>query len=229
VRTCGNYDIRIDEGVTGTVIRNSELTTAPGTTCEHAIRNTSGPDLQVIGVYMHGCDSNVYGGATVTDSYGVAALAIAEDHVENIYFNETSFTLKHSTLLNPVGQTAVVFGNSGGGTDVTNCSNHLTITESLLAGGGYSIYPCAHSAQAGSSTLNVQGNHFARCLSKEGFNPNGGEHPCVNGPDSGGYYPKSGIFGIATEYFPGVGTWRGNVWDDNLGRVCIGGGASGCE
>ena len=37
----------------------------------------------------------------------------------------------------------------------------------------------------------------------------------------------AGRFGIATDYFGG--TWRGNVWDDNLGTVCITGRSSGCE
>jgi hypothetical protein len=221
--TCGNYDIRIEEGVSGTVIRNSELLAAPGTTCEHSIRNTSGPSLRVIGVYMKGCDSNFYGGGTLKDSYGLASLAISSDHVENIYFNETKFTAIHDTLLNPVGQTAVVFANSGNGMDVANCQNRLTVLGSLLAGGGYTIYPCAHASQRGSSFANIQGNHFARCVSAEGYEPDGGSHPCKGGPDSSGYYPNSGSYGIAADYFPGAGIWRGNVWDNNLAKVCIDG------
>jgi hypothetical protein len=228
--TCGNYAIRIDEGVNGTVIRHVETASAPGDTCEHDIRNTGGTTT-IEAAYLHACDSNVYaaGPTTLKDSYGIAALAISEDHVENIYFNETAFTAVHVTLLNPVDQTAVIFGNSGGGYDVTNCSNQLTVLESLIAGGGYTLYPCAHAAKAGTSTLNVQGNHFGRCLTPETYIANGGLHPCSGGPDSNGYYPKSGVFGIATNYFQGVGTWRGNVWDDNLGKVCISGGSSGCE
>jgi hypothetical protein len=219
--TCGNYDIRIDEGVEGTVIRDSELLTAPGTTCEHSIRNTSGPDLLIVGVYMKGCDSNLYGGATMKDSYGLTRLAISDDHVENIYLNETKFTAIHDTLLNPIEQTAVIFGNSGGGNDVTNCSNRLTVLESLLAGGGYTLYPCSHASQPGSSYTTIEGNHFARCATAETYIPDGGTHPCKGGPDSSGYFPNSGSFGIATEYFSGI--WRGNVWDNNLVKVCIDG------
>ncbi len=226
--TCGNYEIRINEGVTGTVIKDTELRTASGTTCEHDIRNTSGPGLKIIRVYMHGCDSNLYGGATMTDSYGIAKLAISSDHVENIYFDDTSFTAIHDTLLNPISQTAVIFGNSNGGTDTTNCRNQLTVKNSLLGGGGYSLYPCAHSSNVGSSTLDVEGNHFGRCTTSEKYNPNGGEHTCSGGPDSNGYYPNSGAFGIATNYYKGTGVWKGNVWDDNLAAFCIDGKA-GCS
>jgi hypothetical protein len=221
--TCGNFDIRVGEGVSGTVIKDSELLTAQGTTCEHSIRNTSGPDLQVIGVYMNGCDSNIYGGGTLRDSYGKTRIAIGDDHVENVYFNESRFTAIHDTLLNPVEQTAVFFGNSGDGNDVADCSNHLKILGSLLAGGGYTLYPCSHAAEPGSSSVDIEGNHFARCATMETYVPNGGTHPCKGGPDSSGYFPNSGSFGIATEYFTSGLIWRGNVWDNNLAKVCIDG------
>jgi hypothetical protein len=227
---CGNWAIRVDEGASGTTIRRVETASAPGDSCEHDIRNT-GATLTIEGAYLHACDSNVYaaGPTVLKDSYGIAEIAISSDHIENVYFNETSFAAIHDTLLNPVEQTAVIFGNSGDGTDVTNCSNQLTVLESLLAGGGYSLYPCAHSSQVGSSFFNVQGNHFARCATAETWDPDSGGHPCKGGPDSSGYYANSGSFGIASDYYPGAGTWRGNVWDDNLGRVCIDGGSSGCE
>jgi hypothetical protein len=228
--TCGNYAIRISGGINGTTIRHVETSSAAGDTCEHDIRNTGGT-LTIEYAYLHGCDSNVYavGPTTLKDSYGIGALAISEDHVENIYFNETSFTAIHDTLLNPVEQTAVIFGNSGGGYDVTNCSNQLTLLESLIAGGGYTIYPCAHAAQAGTSSFRAEGNHFARCVSAEGYNPNGGTHPCTGGADSSGYYPKSGSYGMATNYFTAVTTWRNNVWDNNLSKACVTGSSSGCE
>jgi hypothetical protein len=228
--TCGNYAIRINEGVNGTVIRNVETASVPGDTCEHDIRNTGGT-LTIEGAYLHACDSNVYavGPTTLKNSYGIGAIAISEDHVENIYFNETSFTAIHDTLLNPVEQTAVIFGNSGGGSDVTNCSNKLTLLESLIAGGGYTIYPCAHAAQAGTSSFRAEGNHFARCVSAEGYEPDGGTHPCTGGADTSGYYPKSGSYGMATNYFSAVTTWRNNVWDNNLQKACITGSSTGCE
>jgi hypothetical protein len=219
---CGNYAIRTDESATNTTIRNVETATAPGLTCQQDIRDTGGT-MTIERAYMHACDGNVYtqGPTVLKDSYGIAKFVISSDHIENVYMNETSLTAVHDTLFNPIDQTAVIFGNSGDGTDVTNCSNHITIQESLLAGGGYSLYPCAHSTQPGSSTLVVEGNHFARCVTKEGYEPNGGTHPCVGGADSNGFYPNSGSFGIAAYYYPGVGTWRGNVWDNNLTKACI--------
>jgi hypothetical protein len=66
-------------------------------------------------------------------------------------------------------------------------------------------------------------------VSAEGYEPDGGTHPCVGGADSSGYYPKSGSYGIAFNYFTPVSIWRGNVWDNNLGKVCINGSAGGCE
>lgn len=230
IEPCGNSAIEVRSGLTGVVIKNVETASVPGDTCEHDIRNV-GASLTIEGAYLHGCDSNLYvqGPTVLKNSYGITKIEMSEDHIENIYFNETSFTAIHDTLLNPVDQTAVIFGNSGGGTDVTNCTNQLTVLESLLAGGGYSLYPCAHSSQVGSSSINVQGNHFARCVTPEGYEPRSGGHPCTGGPDSSGYFANSGSFGIAAYYFPGTGTWRGNVWDNNLGRVCINGNSSGCE
>jgi len=230
INACGNSAIEIASGLSGVVIKNVETASVPGDTCEHDIRNT-GSSLTIERAYLHACDSNVYaaGPTVLKDSYGIAEIAMSSDHIENIYFNETSFSAIHDTLLNPVEQTAVIFGNSGGGSDVTNCSNQLTVLESLLAGGGYTLYPCAHAAQAGTSSLKVEGNHFARCVSAEGYEPDGGNHPCVGGFDSSGYYPKSGSYGVAFNYFTPVSIWRGNVWDNNLGRVCIGGSGSGCE
>jgi hypothetical protein len=227
---CGNSAIEVRSGLSGVVIKNVETASVPGDTCEHDIRNT-GSSLTIERAYLHACDSNVYaaGPTVLKDSYGIAEIVMSSDHIENIYFNETSFSAIHDTLLNPVEQTAVIFGNSGGGTDVTNCSNQLTVLESLLAGGGYTLYPCAHAAQAGTSSLKVEGNHFARCVSAEGYEPNGGSHPCVGGADSSGYYAKSGSYGVAIDYFSPVSIWRGNVWDNNLARVCINGSASGCE
>ncbi|HEY0279714.1 MAG TPA: hypothetical protein VGC32_15735 [Solirubrobacterales bacterium] len=230
INTCGNSAIEIRPGLSGVVIRNVETASLPGDTCEHDIRNT-GSLVAIEGAYLHACDSNVYaeGPTVLRNSFGIGKIEMSEDHIENIYFNETSFAAIHDTLLNPVDQTAVIFGNSGGGNDVANCSNQLTVLESLIAGGGYSIYPCAHASQAGSSSINIQGNHFARCVTPEGYEPRSGTHPCTGGPDSSGYFAKSGSFGVATDYFSGAGTWRGNVWDNNLGRVCITGSSNGCE
>lgn len=211
---CGNYAIRIAEGVSGTVIRHVETRTEAGKTCQQDIRNTSGSEVVIEDAYLHACDGNLYtaGPATLKDSYGIAKIAISEDHIENVYMNDTSLRAIHDTLLNPVGQTAVIFGNSNGGFATTDCKNNITVEDSLLAGGGYTIYECAHASAKGSSSLTVRNNHFARCTTAI-TNSSGGGHPCVGGPDANGYYPRSGNFGIETSTFSP--TWVGNVWDDN--------------
>lgn len=218
---CGNYEIKINDGVTGAIIQDSELTAAPGITCEHDIRNL-GSQLQIIRSYLHGCDSNLYsvGSATMTDTYGLAKLDISSDHVENIYFDDSSFTINHSTLFNPVEQTATIFGNSNGGTDGP-CSNQLKVTNNLLAGGGYVIYPCGHGTSAGSSKAVITGNHFARCLTQDVEEPDGGNHVCKGGFDSHGYYPNGGSYGVAADYYDKVTTWSDNVWDNNLEAICV--------
>jgi hypothetical protein len=227
--TCGNYAIGIAPDLTGVKLVNVETRTTPGDTCQQDIRNT-GSEITIEGSYLHACDGNIYavGPTVIENSYAVAKIEISTDHIENVYLNETNVEAVHDTLMNPVNQTAVIFGNSGGGINVTNCSNQITVLNSLLAGGGYSIYPCAHASQPGSSSIDIQGNHFGRCLSAPTFEAAGGHHPCSGGFDSSGYYPNSGSYGIASSYFAGVGVWRGNVWDDDLSRVCIDGGSS-CE
>ena len=208
--TCGNYAIRTTDQ--NTVIRHVETVSAPGDTCEHDIRNAGG-SVTIEDAYLHACDSNVYaaGPTTLKDSYRIAKLAISTDHVENVYFSDTSFTAAHDTLLNPIGQTAVIFGNVNGGSGGA-CKNHLSVTDSLLAGGGFTLYPCGNGTSVGSSSTVITGNHFARCLTSE-VDGGGGTHLCKSGPDSNGYYPNSGDYGIESYGFGG--TWSGNVWDDS--------------
>lgn len=228
--SCGNSEIRINEGVTGTVIKDSELRTASGITCEHDIRNTSSGTVQIIGDYLHGCDSNLYnvGNATMTDTYGLSKIDISNDHVENIYFDDSTMTVEHSTLFNPVEQTAVVFGNSNGGSGDNNaCKNHLTVDNSLFAGGGFTLYPCAHASTAGSSNTSVTNTHFARCVTTPVYHSNGGNTTCQGGPDSNGYYPGSGNYGVAAYFFSKATTWTGNTWDDNGQAICMD-GSDGC-
>jgi hypothetical protein len=214
VTPCGNYAIQIDDGVSGTVISHVETRTLPGRTCEHDIRNLEA-STEIVGSYLHACDSNLYsvGAATMRDTYGISKLGISTDHVENIYFDDGAFTAIHDTLLNPVEQTAVVFGNVGGGGG-GECSNHLRVEDSLLAGGGYTMYPCGNGTGPGTSTWTVKNNHFARCRTAEVEEED--HHLCSGGPDTHGYFPNSGSYGLYTyEYAPQT-TWVGNVWDDDL-------------
>jgi hypothetical protein len=147
-----------------------------------------------------------WGPGTIKDSYAMAGLYISNDHIEDIYeFAGEALDVDHDTLLNPVPQTATVFvdGKSG---DASN----VTINNSLLAGGGYTLYAAANG---GTGRASITNNHFARCLTTA-VQGSGGTWNCKSGADSHGYYPKDGSFGYATSNPPSL-TWSGNVWDDN--------------
>lgn len=214
VRPCGSSDIRIDSGVSGTTLKNLELSNAPGVTVQHAVYNYGSATATLAnGLYVHsvttsggGTDSMWWGPGTIRNSYALAGLHISSDHVEDIYeFAGGVLNVEHDTLLNPVPQTATVFVDGKSGEP-----SRLTITNSLLAGGGYTLYAAANG---GSGAASITNNRFARCLggAVEGI---GGTWSCRSGPDSHGYFPRGGSFGATTSNPPKL-TWSGNVWDDN--------------
>jgi hypothetical protein len=219
--TCGNFVIRVACACTVT-ISNVELTANSPTTVEHGIRNANGGTINVDHVYQHGnIDALCFcGNGSISDSYSLIHLAIALDHLENIYVDDASLRIVHNTLLNQAPQTANIFGNTNNGSDGP-CENHLTIDRNLLAGGGFSIYPCAHGASVGSSSSQITNNRFARCKTPE-YQGGGGTWLCTGGPDSFGYYPRGGSFGyLASAYCrtSAAHTWSGNVWDDNNATI----------
>jgi hypothetical protein len=103
--------------------------------------------------------------------------------------------LNHDTMLNNQPQTAVVFFSVNGGR-----GQHDSVTNSLLAGGGYLVYgahgPTDPRPLDGPRIL---GNRIARS-------------------PAGGYFPDGGSAGeaIAIDW---PTDWVGNYWDDTLGRV----------
>ena len=163
---CGNFVIRVACACTVT-ISNVELTANPPTTVEHGIRNANGGTINLDHVYQHGnIDALCWcGNGSISDSYSTIHLAISHDHLENIYLDDATLRLVHNTLLQP------------GAADRQHlrehpqrirraCQNHLTIDRNLLAGGGFSIYPCAHGTSVGSSQ--ITNNRFARCKTPRG-------------------------------------------------------------
>ena len=133
IRVTGPYTVTIS---------HVELTTANDTTVEHGIRNASGGTINVDHVYQHADIDSLCrrGNANIRDSYSLIHLAIADDHLENLYLDGHTLTANHNTFFNTEPQTANIFGNVNNGFGGP-CSNHLTITNNLLTGGGYSIYP----------------------------------------------------------------------------------------
>jgi hypothetical protein len=147
-------------------------------------------------------------------------------HTEDWYLSDSTIVANHDTILNPSKQTAVIFAQTGG-----TCQVHETVTNSLLAGGGYMFYFCAHATGAGSSSIDIKNNRFARmtCTHKEisdfegrgGFGCEGSRGGYFeSGEGAGGYFPRGGFFGLVAE---GEGMhdvhsvqWEGNYWDNNL-------------
>jgi hypothetical protein len=142
-----------------------------------------------------------------------------EVHREDWYCNDNTIAAEGDTMLNPYDQTAVIFcdTNLGGG---GACSDHVTATGNLIAGSGYMLYPCGNASSAGTSTMTVKDNRFARCLGATKYESGTGGTACAAGPDANGYWPSGGYFGVATSYYTGAGrVWEGNYWDDDLATV----------
>lgn len=158
------------------------------------------------------CGECVSGSAVLTDSYvQVTPGTLTDEHYEDFYGGAgTTLVMNHNTLLNPQSQTAIFLIEGGG-----SCSNHITFTNNLAAGGGFMFYPCSGSSSAGSSQVTITNNRFARCLTSSVYNSKTGGYACSGGQDANGYWPGGGYFGMNAYTFCQNETWAGNVWDDN--------------
>jgi hypothetical protein len=199
--------------VSGLTIKNSEISGG----------NVFDGRATLSGVYMHNCDECAQYATSIKDSYLIANQSNAGSHYEPVYGDTDTLDVEHSVLLNPHSQTAAVFMDTTGG---GACSNHLTINDSLLAGGGYTLYPCGNASSAGSSVITITNNRFARCTTSPVVHNNaGGGNFCsgvgspngdvVTKPDSTGYFPNGGGYGLDASVFCGQTTWSNNVWDDD--------------
>jgi hypothetical protein len=215
----GSRVVTIANGATATRIEHSTISGANSTSqsVEEALNNNySQPGSVADHDYIYNCGECVHGPWKLTNSYVTSNATISGEHYEDIYCSDATFVAEHDVLVNPHEQTANLFcdtkGGGGGAGD-----NHITLTNSLLAGSGFSVYTNGNSTSVGSSTMTVTGNRFARCLSTPVFNQGSGGTSCAKGPDSNGYFPKGGYFGIATyTYCSGASqVWANNVWDDN--------------
>lgn len=225
----GDESVFIEKGVTGFSIENSTIKgeNTESHFVEEALTNDYSSGIAVAkNVLLYNCGECLHGEWTVTDSYVMANGGRNQScgagcvvHFEDIFFNgngEGKVTFEHDTLLNPEKQTAVLFGESN------PCSTHLILKNSLVAGGGYMMYPCAHASSKGSSTEIVEGNRFARCKTTAISDPaGGGGFVCQGGPDSFGYFPGGGwsSSGNATQTASFEPIGPNNVWDDNGEKV----------
>ncbi len=220
-RGSGVAGISIENGATGTTIEDTTIVGAGATDSpESAIFNHYGQSLTLTRVYIHDFADPLEGPATIGDSYidsnGTYGSGSNVAHIEDVYVSDDTVTVDHSVLLNPSGQTATVFMDTSGGSSQIAGDDHLVVTSSLLAGGGWTLYPSAKSTSVGTATMNVSNNRFARCKTTPVFDGSGTN--CSGGADTHGYFPNSGYYGVAADDYcpPTAGqTWSGNVWDDD--------------
>jgi hypothetical protein len=229
----------VDNESNGSVlIENSTIGGANATSggSEEAIRSFDS-SLTLSHDYVLNCGECLWGGDfTVNDSYVLVNATLPNngggEHYEDVYLNQdnggATFTANHDTLLNQFDQTSVLFGDvqNGGSYKSGPCGNHWTVKNSLLAGGGQMITTCAAQTSAGTSTMDIENNHFARCLTTPLTETSGGNWLCTgtgyDGSDSHGYYPYGGSYSWDYETYcpPTAGqTWTANTWDDNGSTV----------
>lgn len=116
------------------------------------------------------------------------------DHVNGFTSNgaTTPLTIDHNTVFNPISQTDAISLFQDFGLEANR-----TITDNLIAGGGYTLY--AGSGSKGTThDIIVSGNRFSRL-----------------------YFPDGGSYGPATAYDAhGTGNvWTDNIWDDTGASV----------
>jgi hypothetical protein len=177
-------------------------------------------------VYMHNCDECVEYANSVTNSYFMIDAVRSGAHYEAYYGSDSTVDFEHDTILNPHEQTGAFLVDTGGGSTNAACDNRVTLNNSLLAGGGFTIYPCANSSGAGTSNVVIKNNRFARCTTQPtyqsgsgflctGYGDTTGNGDVVNTPDKNGYFPNGGYFGLDAYIYCNNTTWTNNVWDDN--------------
>jgi hypothetical protein len=232
--SAGATNVNIDNDTISGAGTNIATSTSVGEACTPgagvsngalgAAVDNDGTGTTIDGLYVYNAGSGAPGSGggtdtTVENSYELINTVPACEHDEPVYFSDAAVTLHHNVLFNAEDQTAAVFGDVSGGT----CTNNLTMTDNFVAGGDYAIYPCGNASSVGTSTMDIENNRFARCLttpivdSGEACSGSG-----QNGSDSHGYYPSGGTFGVAAYYYTGAGqTWAGNYWDNNLDQVNI--------
>ncbi len=191
----GNRGIYIAPGVTGTVIDHVTCHGA-GKGTQYCIFNKNS-STKIEDSYLYNCGECLNGPGTITDSFFDVTAVISGEHYEDIYYGggEGPLIVNHDTMLNPQGQTATVFASTDFGNQTT-----LTITNNLLAGGGYTLYGGTSCTTGGCGAVKgpvtVTGNRF-----------------------SNKYYPEGGYYGIGAYFDDAATTWSGNVWDSSLKGV----------
>jgi len=205
----GSTAIVLENGATNFRLVHSEVygngskTNAPESGVWNHYNNSG---AQVIGSYIHGSPDNWEGRVDlVKDSYMIVDAEYSGAHSENIYICGTNAAVEHSTLYNESDETSLIFGDG-----ICGRGNTVSVTNSLLAGGGWMFEP---NAKGVSAPVVFTGNRVGRCTTSASQDPWGG-YVCSGGADSNGYWPRGGHYGYAADLGSSV-TWSGNVWDND--------------
>jgi hypothetical protein len=216
----GSYAVQLNNGADNFTIEHTEVLgpTSETSGLESAVWNHYGnPGVTARYDYFHKCADCWEGPGVFENDYMVVDAAYNGSHDEDIYVCGAAVKVEHSTLYNTHHQTATVFGDTAG------CGgNSIEIKNSLLAGGGYMLYPQGN-ASSSIGTMNITANRFARCVSGTAYDSSTGGTYCASSRagDTSGYYPYGGFYGLAAYYFTGgANVWTNNVWDDNSKPVC---------
>jgi hypothetical protein len=195
-KPCGRHGIYIEPGVSGTVIEHSTIrgSEASGANVVQYAIKSEDSETRIEAVHLYNATEPLNGPAQISNSLIEANGTIPEEHYEDIYYGGGGgpLTVNHNTMLNPHNQTAVIFASVDFG-DQTS----LTITNNLMAGGGYVIYGGA-SGDEGSvlGPVTVSGNRFSRR-----------------------YYREGGQYGVGAYFNDAVTTWSENIWDETTRTV----------
>jgi hypothetical protein len=221
----GSTALRITPGTTGTKVENSTLGGANKTNhaSDQAITNDGdAARTSATNDLLINCGECVHGAWKLDNSYVDVTATIPGEHYEDWYFSDATISANHDVFINPREQTAEIFGDTHGGNGGA-ADNRITVTNSLLAGGGYMIYTDSNSSSVGSSRMHITGNRFARCDGRRVYDRLTGGESCSGGVDAFGIFPLGGYFGVV--YPNGVycraanQTWKNNTWDNNRAKV----------
>jgi hypothetical protein len=202
VTTGGNFGISLAH-TAGVTIQNSTVSGLNATTgrvsyaIDDVYGDSTGPTITAndISAFRTGIQLST---GLINGNYIHDPGFVAGDHTNGIYVNggTQALTIQNNTIMNSLGQTDAINLDAptpGPAAPVAN----KTITNNLLAGGGYTIYA---GTASGSPTTNIviTGNRFGQ-----------------------NYYAKSGQYGPVVYFAPaGTGnTWSGNIWDTTAKTV----------
>jgi hypothetical protein len=188
------WGVRIEPGVTGTLLKYDTIHGTDNGSGSLAWAVDNAGDINSVTedhVYMYDADRILNGPGTLTNSYCLDNANISGEHYECVYTGEGSVIINHDTLLNTHSQT----GATWVGPDFGNIDTY-TVENSLLAGGGYTLYGAATNSSnpargALVGPVTIQNNRFSRL-----------------------YFSQGGYWGPALYFDLSKTTWSGNVWDD---------------